>query len=152
MCAGRRSSGAMTLPLSPIRSTCACTSEGWAKPVPRRWRPRCCTTTVVISPHRSGDERSALLGANEITLIYPEMGRNPEGIGEFLTWAADVALASGAAILPCYIHGTTRGHLGPARLVVGSEIEPSGDAATLTERLFINVTSLGVNRRSGANP
>ena len=93
---------------------------------------------------------TSLLAANEITLIYPEMGRNPQGIGEFHTWAADVALASGAAILPCYIHGTTRGHTGPARLIVGHEIEPSGDAATLTERLFTSITSLGDNRRSGA--
>ncbi len=98
------------------------------------------------------DDCTALLAANEITLIYPEMGRNPEAIGEFLTWAADVALASGAPILPCYIHGTTRGHAGPARLIVGREIEPSGDAATLTERLFISVTSLGGKRPTGADP
>jgi 1-acyl-sn-glycerol-3-phosphate acyltransferase len=93
---------------------------------------------------------TALLAANEITLIYPEMGRNAEGIGQFLTWAADVALASNAAILPCYIHGTTRGHTGPARLIVGHEIEPDGDAAMLTDRLFTCVTSLGGISGSGA--
>src|SRR5260221_5831863 len=58
MCAGRRSSGAMTRPPSPIRSTSGCTSERWAKPAPRSSHPRCCTTMVVISPHRSWDERS----------------------------------------------------------------------------------------------
>jgi len=117
------------------------------------WR-RALMATLNILPVRDHQtfvaDCVALLAANEITLIYPEMGRNPEGIGEFLTWAADVALASNAAILPCYIHGTTRGHAGPPRLIVGHEIEPGGDAAMLTGRLFDSVTSLGGNRRSGA--
>jgi 1-acyl-sn-glycerol-3-phosphate acyltransferase len=83
-----------------------------------------------------------LLAAGEILLIYPEMGRNPAGLGEFRTWAAEVALASGAPLLPCYLHGTTRGHLGPPRLIVGELMEPAGDAAELTRRLRRAVAAL----------
>ena len=84
----------------------------------------------------------ALLAAGEILLIYPEMGRNPSGMGEFQTWAAEVALASRAPILPCYLYGTTEGHAGPPRLIAGEEMEPTGDAALLTRRLREAVASL----------
>lgn len=86
---------------------------------------------------------SALLGAGEILLIYPEMGRFPEGLGPFKTWAADVALANGTPILPCYLAGTTRGQQGPPRLVVGEELAPSGDAETLTAQLRQTILALG---------
>ena len=74
----------------------------------------------------------ALLAAGEMILIYPEMGRNPEGLGRFETWAAEAALLSGAPLLPCYLYGTTRGHRGAPRLIVGREFEPFGDPETLT--------------------
>ncbi|MEE8525033.1 MAG: lysophospholipid acyltransferase family protein [Thermoanaerobaculia bacterium] len=77
----------------------------------------------------------ALLAAGEILLIYPEMGRNPGGLGEFQEWAAAVALAAAAPILPCYLHGTSRGDRGAVRLYVGEEIEPAGDPSRLTARL-----------------
>jgi 1-acyl-sn-glycerol-3-phosphate acyltransferase len=89
----------------------------------------------------------ALLAAGEVLLIYPEMGRNPEGLGEFQTWAAEVALAGRAPVLPCYLYGTTRGHAGPPRLIVGEELEPSGDAAGLTQRLREAVASLAPEQR-----
>jgi len=76
-----------------------------------------------------------LLEDGEILLIYPEMGRNPERMGEFSTWAAEVALAGGAPLLPCYLFGTTHGQRGGVRLIVGREIPPAGDAAALTSRL-----------------
>lgn len=84
----------------------------------------------------------ALLAAGEILLIYPEMGRNPDGLGDFEDWAAEVALAAGAPILPCYLYGTTRGHRGAPRLFVGEEIEPAGDAAGLTARLRRTIAGL----------
>jgi 1-acyl-sn-glycerol-3-phosphate acyltransferase len=88
------------------------------------------------------DDCRALLAAGEILLIYPEMGRNPAGLGEFRTWAAEAALASRAPLLPCYLHGTTRGHRGPPRLIVGEPVQPAGDATELTCRLLRAVASL----------
>lgn len=81
------------------------------------------------------DDCQALLKSGEILLIYPEMGRFADGLGPFKTWAADVALASGAPLLPCYLYGTTRGHQGPPRLMIGEELPPTGDATTLTAQL-----------------
>lgn len=78
---------------------------------------------------------ATLLAAGEILLIYPEMGRFPDGLGEFQTWAAEVALAAGVPILPCYVAGTTRGQQGPPRLMVGHGMEPVGDAHSLTTAL-----------------
>ncbi|MFY9825135.1 MAG: lysophospholipid acyltransferase family protein [Thermoanaerobaculia bacterium] len=83
-----------------------------------------------------------LLAAGEILLIYPEMGRNPAGLGEFRTWAAEAALANRAPLLPCYLHGTTRGHSGPPRLIVGEPMEPAGTAGELTRRLYHAVAAL----------
>lgn len=80
-------------------------------------------------------DTAALLASGETLLIYPEMGRFPDGLGEFRTWAAEVALEGGVPILPCYLHGTTRGHAGPPRLIVGEELAPEGDAEALTRRL-----------------
>ena len=76
-----------------------------------------------------------LIAADEMLLIYPEMGRNADRLGEFKTWAAEVALAGGVPLLPCYLHGTTRGHHGPPRLIVGEELAALGDAESLTGRL-----------------
>lgn len=73
-----------------------------------------------------------LLEKNEPILIYPEMGRNPESMGEFQTWAAEVALASGASVIPCYVYGTTEGQTGRKRLIVGEKLTPAGDAQSLT--------------------
>ena len=46
------------------------------------------------------------------------------------TWSA-----SRVPLLPCYLYGTTRGQVGPPRLIVGEELSPEGDAETLTDRL-----------------
>jgi len=80
-------------------------------------------------------DTGALLASGETLLIYPEMGRFPDGLGDFETWAAEVALAGRVPILPCYLYGTTRGHQGPPRLLVGEEMAPEGDAEGLTRRL-----------------
>ena len=89
-------------------------------------------------------DTGALLAAGETILVYPEMGRNPGGLGRFETWAAEAALASGAPLLPCYLYGTTRGHRGPPRLFVGEEIRPSGDPEALTGRLRRAIGALAV--------
>ncbi len=80
-------------------------------------------------------ETSALLAAGETLLIYPEMGRFPDALGDFKTWAAEVALASSVPLLPCYLHGTTRGHRGSPKLIIGEELAPEGAAEALTDRL-----------------
>ena len=80
-------------------------------------------------------DTATLLEAGETLLIYPEMGRFPEGLGEFQTLAAETALANRTPVLPTYLHGTTRGHHGPPRLVVGEELLPEGDAESFTQRL-----------------
>ncbi len=84
-----------------------------------------------------------LLGRGEILLTYPEMGRNPDGLGTLSTWPAEVALATKTPILPMYLHGTTRGHEGPVRLRVGRELAPTGTAEDLTEVLGREILALG---------
>lgn len=98
------------------------------------------------------DDCGALLSAGEILLIYPEMGRNPEGLGDFEEWAAEVALASAAPILPCYLYGTTRGHRGAPRLYVGEEIEPAGDPSSLTARLRRAIAELAPAQSAAEAP
>ncbi len=80
-------------------------------------------------------DTGVLLAAGETLLIYPEMGRFPDALGEFKTWAAEVAIANQAPMLPCYLYGTTRGHHGAPRLVVGEALPPTGTADQLTRRL-----------------
>jgi 1-acyl-sn-glycerol-3-phosphate acyltransferase len=84
----------------------------------------------------------ALLAAGEILLVYPEMTRNPGGMGRFETWAAEVALAAGTPILPIFLHGTTLGHAHPARVYVGQRLDPTGTAVSLTESLHQAVQAL----------
>ncbi len=86
----------------------------------------------------------ALLAAGEMLLIYPEMGRNPDGLGKFKTWAAEAALSSGAPLLPCYLYGTTRGHRGRPLLMVGQELEPFGDPKILTGHLRRQIGALAL--------
>ncbi len=86
----------------------------------------------------------ALLSAGEMLLVYPEMGRNPDGMEKFETWAAEVALASGAPLLPCYLFGTTNGHRGKPLLMVGQEFEPFGDPAILTGHLRRQIGALAL--------
>ena len=88
-----------------------------------------------------------LLKSREILLIYPEMGRNPEGMGEFKTWAAEVAIAQQVPVIPCYLYGTTQGHTGPKKLIVGEAITPLGNAEELTE--VFHETILGLKPENG---
>ena len=87
-------------------------------------------------------DTGTLIAAGETLLIYPEMGRFPDGLGDFETWAAEVALENQAPLLPCYLYGTTRGHSGPPRLMVGEELAPEGDAGALTDRLRREILAL----------
>ena len=96
----------------------------------------------VESHEQYSRDTKKLLDAGEMLLIYPEMGRFPDGLGELRTWAAEVAIANRAPIVPCYLHGTTRGHDGPPLLVVGEELEPEGDPQALTDRLRREILAL----------
>ncbi len=84
-----------------------------------------------------------LLQQGEVLLAYPELVRNPDGLGPFRTWPAEVALACRVPILPMYLYGTTTNHRGPWRLHVGTRMAPEGDAETLTERLRAEIERLG---------
>jgi len=74
----------------------------------------------------------SLLDKNEILLIYPEMGRNKEEMGEFKDWAAKVALANNCPLTPCYIYGTTEGEEGSKKIIVGDTFNPGGSPESLT--------------------
>lgn len=73
-----------------------------------------------------------LLQAGRRVLVYPEMGRNPGGMGPFLPWAAEAALNASACLQPCYLSGTTSGNQGAPILVVGRPVAPEGNPSTLT--------------------
>jgi len=74
-----------------------------------------------------------LLQNNELILIYPEMGRFPEGPGPFKKWAAEVALSNRVPVIPCYLYGTTGGQSGKKCLTVGPAITAEGDPEALTQ-------------------
>jgi 1-acyl-sn-glycerol-3-phosphate acyltransferase len=83
-----------------------------------------------------------LLRSGEAILVYPEMGRNPEGLGEFKNWAADVALAQQVPVIPCYLYGTTAGQSGKKRLRVGTPIKPQGSPETLSQHFRESILKL----------
>lgn len=86
------------------------------------------------------------LSQNRPILIYPEMGRNPEGLGEFNTWAAEVALESNVPVYPCYLYGTSKNHQKPCRLIVGDVIYPKGTAMELTLQFKEVIQTLGFHK------
>jgi len=85
---------------------------------------------------------SRLFQRGENLLIYPEMGRNFESMGEFKTWAAEAALASGAEIIPLYLYGTTKNQDDKKRLIVGQPIKPQGSAEDLTKKFRETINNL----------
>ena len=74
-----------------------------------------------------------LLDKKEIILIYPEMGRNKEEMGEFKDWAAKVALSRKSSVIPCYMYGTTVGEKGGRKLIAGEAIIPDGSSELVTK-------------------
>lgn len=84
-----------------------------------------------------------LLAAGETLLVYPEMGRNAERMGEFRTWAAQAAIENGVPLLPAHLSGTgMKAKSGGSRRVtlrVGPPIPalggPDDDPTELTARL-----------------
>ncbi len=76
-----------------------------------------------------------ILERGEPVLVYPEMGRNPDGLGHFETWAAELALEVARPVLPCWIHGTAPTERGRPRLIVGSLMQPSGSPEHFTSSL-----------------
>ncbi len=88
------------------------------------------------------EDCAQLLRAGEVLLIYPEMGRRPEGLGRFETWAAEVALDNQVPVLPCFLHGTGVGQRGPVKLVVGQELRLDGDPAAATAELRSAIAGL----------
>ncbi|NQT26513.1 1-acyl-sn-glycerol-3-phosphate acyltransferase [candidate division KSB1 bacterium] len=89
-----------------------------------------------------------LLRSGEVILVYPEMGRNPDAMGPFQTWAAEVALAEKVQVIPCYLYGTTNGQSGKKRLIVGSPIEPQGNAESLTQMFRESILSLKPDKQA----
>jgi len=87
-------------------------------------------------------DTTALLGRGQLLLCYPELGRNPDGLGDFSPWTAEAALTAGVDLLPLHLSGT--GSAGGAiRLSVGERLPPEGDAEGLTARLRAAIEDLG---------
>ena len=85
-----------------------------------------------------------LLDEGRCLLLYPEMGRNPRGMGAFETWAAELALAASAPVICCFIDGTHEGQRIAVTLYVDEPFTPTDvDAGGLTEELATRIRSLG---------
>ena len=91
---------------------------------------------------------SELLSEGQSLLIYPEMGRNADKMGNFKIWAAEVALENNVPIIPCYIYGTTKGHSGPIRIIVGEAFMPDlkQNAQTLTDIFYAKIKKLAKSK------
>lgn len=89
-----------------------------------------------------------LLQMNEVILIYPAMGRVSDGLGEFKTWAAEVAIASQARVIPLYLYGTTKGHGSHKRLMVGDPIPLNTNPEVLTQDFYQSIMALEANLMS----
>ncbi len=74
-----------------------------------------------------------LLDKEEILLIYPEMGRYNEEMGEFKDWAAKVALSGKSPVVPCYLYGTTFGENEKCKLIAGEAIQAEGTPEIATK-------------------
>jgi len=117
---------------------------------PRLFRDRRRRAVMAIGNIQSVDDHPSylaecamLLQQGELLLTYPEMGRFPDGLGEFSTWPAEVALAAGVPVLPMYLHGTSTGHQRPVQLRVGKRLDPRGSAQQLTDRMRTAIVGLG---------
>jgi len=98
----------------------------------------------VVDKNQFLEDCGKLLESGEIILIYPEMGRNPDGMGEFKTWAADVALSYQVPVIPCYIYGTTKNQKGAKKVIFGPSIDPDGTSAELTRYFREIILNLGI--------
>jgi 1-acyl-sn-glycerol-3-phosphate acyltransferase len=82
-----------------------------------------------------------VLNQGRVLLLYPEMGRNPEHLGDFKPLAAEVAITNNTLLIPCYIHYDK-----PARnceLIVGKEFSPQGyDVAHLNQLMREKILEL----------
>lgn len=123
----------LVLALRPRFTVCGAKPPYFAT-APRRVLMTLANIEEVVDRESFVTSCAELLDAGEIVLIYPEMGRNPDGLGELRTWLAEVALASQVPILPCFIDGTGASPNRPA-LFVGERIPATGDALSLTEEL-----------------
>lgn len=85
-----------------------------------------------------------LLEDKRVVLLYPEMKTNRRGLGEFKTWAAEVAVRSGAPAVPCFITGTSRYAKSAVTIKVGKVIDlPSNvDAQSLTATFKQRIAAL----------
>lgn len=130
------------LSIRPRFTICGARSAYFAT-APRRILMALANILEVESRDQLLSDCGELLAAGETLLVYPEGKRNPEGLGDFKVWVAELALRHDVPILPCFLHGTTKGHRGRRRLIVGRELEPRGDATTLTRCLREAIEGLG---------
>ena len=84
----------------------------------------------------------SLLARGRTLLVYPEMGRNPDGPGPFQPWLARLVLTHMVPVLPVYLWGTTTGESGPPLLVVGERRTPSGSPEACTAALRADILAL----------
>lgn len=135
----------------PVRFTICGAKPRLFRSAPLRALMRLANILRVDSHEQFLDDCGVLLERGEVLLIYPEMGRFPEGLGMFETWAAEVAVNQGTKVLPCYIYGTTRGHTGPVQLRVGEMLEV-GDASLETLNLAMRHSIEGLMTEVARRP
>lgn len=116
---------------------------------PRLFRSRGRRLLMAVGNVRQVEDESSFmrvvgerLRAGRPVLVYPEGGRNPDGLGPFRPWAARASLEHEVPIVPAYLWGTTSGQEPPVRLSIGQMLRPSGDAEALTDRLRERIESL----------
>ena len=116
----------------------------WFSSPLRRWLMRWLGVRRVDGRAPFLDDCEALLAEGRLLLLYPEMKTNRDGMGAFSTWAAELALRSGAPVLPCCIHGTGRNQTGRVHLVVGEarSYGPPQTPGSLTEALRAEIVAL----------
>ena len=127
--------------IKPRFVICGAKPKYFRKPL-IRFAFRIANILKIDNKHQYIEDCSNLLTKGEIILIYPEMGRYPDGMGEFKTWAAEVALKNGVSVIPCFFYGTTKGDTGRKKLIVGTKIESTGTIEEFTLKIKQAVTQL----------
>ena len=89
-----------------------------------------------------------LLGAGKTLLVYPEMGRYPDGLGPFQPWVSELSIQHNTPLIPCYLAGTGARDNRRLTLVIGEMLPPEGSPEFLTERLRVRIDNLGAGLRS----
>lgn len=120
--------------IRPHFTVCGAKPKYFATPL-RRFAAAVINVMKVDDQQQFLRDCTALLNRGEMLLIYPEMGRYPQGMAKFKTWAAEVVLHNNVSVVPCHITGTGRDPSRRIRLRVGPSFTPRGDRIQVTREL-----------------